>query len=354
MATKKKKRGTPPAKRDNRVLRFPCVTARQGDLTLALFAAPAKQLWQVVEVNRRDPDKEKGYQRALSQSRVEAIGRYIRGGNPIPTSLLVSLEGATLSQDGAQISIPNRHDSGWVIDGQHRLIGAHQTDIDVTVVAFLDLPLEKQVEQFVTINREAKGVPTSLYYDLLKELPRLKTEPEQAKERAASLADTMNRDGQSPFHNRIVIVTAPRRGELSLTNFVRKIERMVHPSKGKFNLYTELEQRGIFDNYYRALANVFPEVYRQPDTVFFQTVGFGALMNALPTVFDLAMLHYKGFRIEDAVRVLKAADFFNFDDWKQMGTGNAAENQAGEDFRQELLNALKPKGDDETSSLRLT
>ena len=33
------------------------------------------------------------------------------------------------------------------------------------------MDIDDQVFQFVTINRTAKGVPTSLYYDLLKHLP---------------------------------------------------------------------------------------------------------------------------------------------------------------------------------------
>ena len=58
-----------------------------------------------------------------------------------------------------------------MIDGQHRLAGAHEavalgTDLVLPVIGFLDLSIEKQVELFITINKEARGVPASLYIDL--------------------------------------------------------------------------------------------------------------------------------------------------------------------------------------------
>ncbi len=312
---------------------------KQGEYKLYLFSMPADKLWECVKINRREEDKNKGYQRALSTSRVNAISKYVKGGNPIPLSILISLEEKVkINKKNKTLTFPQSEDLGWVIDGQHRLAGMHKsgTKMEIGVIAFIGLNLEEQIQQFVIINREGKGVPTSLYYDLLKKLPKQKSDSELAKERAADIATILKRDEESPFYNRIVVVTAPTRGQLSLTNFVRKVAPIVQPNKGKFELYTEPEQQQIIDNYYQGLKVVFPKDFQSKSPIFFKTIGFGALMNSLPTVFDLALKHYQAFTVKDVVRALKQVDYFDFGAWNNLGTGNAAETMAGEDFKDEL------------------
>jgi len=335
-------------------LRFPCLILHQGNYQIVCFVAKATTLWEILQVNKRDPDKDKGYQRILSPARLASISKFIERGNPIPNSVLVSLvKGTTLSDNGKYVLIPRRKDAGWVIDGQHRLAGAHElhSDIEMLAMAFIDLPLKEQINQFVTINREARGVATSLYYDLLKHLPSNKSDSDIAKERASDIADMLRRDENSPFFGRVVVVTSPKRGEVSLTNFVRKVAPLVQRNKGKFHLYNVEEQKGIVDNYYKALANMFPAHSGEKDCVFFQTLGFGALIHALPTVFDLTMKNSTGFTVKDVSETLKNVEDFPFEEWTKLGTGNAAEVQAGEDLRTQLLMRIEGAGDGK--SLRL-
>lgn len=335
-------------------LKFRCLVVKQANYKLYCFAAPARTLWEILKINQRDIDKDTGYQRALSSSRVQSIANYIDHKNPIPNSILVALKQdfAWLSTDKRNLIIKNKEDAGWVIDGQHRLAGAKesQSEIPLFVIAFIGLGLKEQIQQFVTINREAKGVPTSLYYDLLKHLPTKKSEAEMGKERAADIANILRKDEDSLFFNRIVIST-PKKGQLSLTNFVRKISPLLVRTKGKFNLYSLQEQTGVLNNYFKALDHAFPSEFDENKMSFFKTLGFGALINALPTVFDLSMKNYGGFQVSDVVEVLKKVDYFDFSAWDQYGTGNAAEIQAGEDFRQELLSMFKKL--DESGSLKL-
>ena len=127
-----------------------------------------------LEINERDSDKDEGYQRTLSTSRVRSISDFVDRKRTIAPAIIVSLKkDAKFDKDAGELLIPKQANSGWVIDGQHRLAGAAKAseDIELGVVAFLDLDIESQIFQFVTINRTAKGVPTSLYYDLLKYLP---------------------------------------------------------------------------------------------------------------------------------------------------------------------------------------
>src|SRR5436190_6539142 len=197
---------------------YPCLPIKQGKYNIVLLTMPAKELYGLVKINRREEDKRKGYQRALLPNRTNVIAKFIDAGNAIPTNIVVAFDHAKLSHGGKTLQIEETGDAGWVIDGQHRLAGAYeaQKNIEVPVTAFLGLKENDQVTQFITINREAKRVPTSLYLDLLPLLKTLKKdESENAKARAVDIANGMKADEDSPFFNRIVALKSPTRGQLS-------------------------------------------------------------------------------------------------------------------------------------------
>lgn len=325
----------------SKVIEFPCTYFKQGNYEFVFFLGETSKLWDVLSINKRIEDKKEGYQRALSQGRVKKISHYISLGNPIPISILVSLEKAQLSKDKKTISIDHKEGAGWVIDGQHRLTGAFESKIDIVlpVIAFLGLDLGEQIRQFVTINREAKGVPTSLYLDLLPHLKNKKPS-DIARERVADIASQLKNDENSPFFGRIVVTSAPKKGELSLTNFVRKVTPLILEGKGILGPYTISEQLAVLTNYYLGLRNVFPTHFKNYESIFFQTIGFGALLNAFPTVFSISLKEYKAFRVEDVTKVFKKIDHFDFGVWTKMGTGSAAESQASEDLLSELLGSF--------------
>ena len=292
-----------------------------------------------MKINRKVEDKEEGYQRALSVSRADRIAKFIDAKNVLPTSVLISFDEGEFK--GGKLVVPRRKDAGWVIDGQHRLEGAHRakTDITLPVVAFVGLADAEQVNCFVTINREHKGVPTSLYYELLKQLPGSKLEADATKEIAADIASIAKRDEDSPFYRRIVSTSAPKSGEISLTNWVRKIAPLIKVG-GRLSTLPFDERLGVLDNYYKGLGQVFTKEFNRTDSVFFKTIGFGALMNVLPAVLDLCLQQYKGFRVADVAKLFKQVEHFDFNGWRQLGTGNAAETSAGNDLRAELSDAF--------------
>jgi DGQHR domain-containing protein len=336
-------------------IEIPCIVIEQNGHKMYSFSEDAKNMWKVLSINRRVEDKDEGYQRTLSQSRVNSISKYIDNNNTIPQSLLVSFDNGKLIEKGGikYLQIEKKADAGWVIDGQHRLVGAYKAkkNIDLAFIAFLNLEIAEQIQLFININQLAKGVPSSLYLDLLKSFPN-KTPQEQAKERVADIASELKRDEDSPFYARIVVTTAPKIGELSLTNFVRKVTPLIQPGKGIFASYTEMEQRSILSNYYKGLRNIFPSEFNKRDSIFFQTLGFGALMNALPTFFSLCLKEYSGFTLEDTTATFKKIDYFDFALWKSKGTGSAAEIEAGNDLSAEL-NTIFEVGNKTGGSIRL-
>lgn len=338
-----------------RPLRFPALEVNQSSNKLYVFKADASTLYGALSINRRIEGKDEGYQRTLSVGRVQSITSYIKQKRTMPGAIIVCFDAATFDKENNTLVVPKGTDVGWVIDGQHRLAGAEMaarsgTKIELPVVAFIGLNEIRQVEQFVTINREGKNVPTSLYLDLLKLLPNKKPS-DVAKERAADLATQLRKDESSPFFERIVVTISPKDGQVSLTNFVRKVSSVVIPDKGILSIYTEREQLAVVSNYYAGLRQVFQKEFDKKDSVFFKTVGFGALWNVFPTFFSLALKNQKGFEVKDVVAVFKQIENFDFSGWRQYGTGNQAEINAGEDLKAELLLAFNKDG--QSSSLRV-
>jgi DGQHR domain-containing protein len=334
-------------------LKLSATEIQQGTTKLYLLKAQASVLYGSFSINRRIEGKDEGYQRALSVSRVEAITRYIADRKkPIPGAIIVCIDAASFDKKRSLLTVPAGTDVGWVIDGQHRLAGAAMAarkgvDIELPVVAFSGLTPKAQIEQFVTINREAKNVPTSLYLDLLGNLPD-KNPADAAKERAVDLATELRRDEDSPFFERIAVTTSPKSGQISLVNFVRKVTPHITREKGILGAYTEREQSAVISNYYKAFSQVFSKQFDSKDSAFFKTVGFGALWNVFQFVFSLTLKNCSGFTVKDVVSILKRIESFDFSGWLQYGSGNQAETTAGDDLRSALALAFSsedgPKG----------
>lgn len=165
-----------------------------------MFKMHVKTLVQLCEVNRKEEQVQGGYQRMLSEFRIRAIAGYVVKGNPLPLSLLISFDEGEYDENSNTLIVPARRNNAWVIDGQHRLFGCLTSDLnlELPVIAFLKLNVAEQIAQFVTINKEAKGVPSSLYLDLLKDLPHLEKKL-SSKARAADIADSLRSDEKSSF-----------------------------------------------------------------------------------------------------------------------------------------------------------
>ena len=87
-------------------------------------------------------------------------------------------------------------------------------------------------------------MPTSLYYDLLPHLPKRLSASVRASERASDMSRELRTTEDSTFYGRVVL-TPPRKGQLSINNFVRKVGPLVTPEKGRFNLYGSVPIGGV-------------------------------------------------------------------------------------------------------------
>jgi DGQHR domain-containing protein len=313
----------------------------QAGTKLYVFAMDGETLFRISTISRREEDKERGYQRILKRSRANQIASYIdnqRG--MIPNNLIVAFKDSVKYTDG-KLQIPDEPEVALVIDGQHRLWGLHtaKTRYKVLVVGFIGLELIRQKELFITINKYQKGVPASLYLDLLPEIKDL-VEVDPTQYRAVDIVKELNDDETSPWYGQINM-TGEGKGVISLTNFVRKLKPLLGQPPLSHFLYEE--QYRLIYNYFTAVQAVFVDQWTDGRSLIRKTVGFGALMNALPEIFNITTRERLGEFTVDAISgILKLVQYFRFDRASLgAGSGTAAERAASDMLLEALMANLR-------------
>ena len=307
----------------------------QSGTKLYSFVMTGADVFRVSTISRREDDKELGYQRMLNRNRAMEIASYVDHRHGLlPNNLILAFKESVRYSQG-KLHIPVEPDAALVIDGQHRLWGLHlaKADFQVAVVGFIGLDLVRQKELFITINKFQKGVPTSLFLDLLPEIKDL-VGVDVAQERAIDLVKGLNVDEDSPWYQQINL-TGEGRGAISLANFVRKLKPLLGQPSITRLLYGEQYQ--LLFNYFTAVKTVFLEQWNDGRSLIKKTVGFGALMGTLPEMFVITTREKGEFTVSAIRDVLSLVDSFRFDkETLGAGSGTAAEREGTE----RLLNAI--------------
>ena len=163
------------------------------------------------------------YQRLIKKERLAAIRQFVNAGGFFPNSLIVSIDCkedenlfSEFSGQDAQstkagiLHLPKKYRSIYVIDGQHRLYGySEANDIAfsnvIPVVAFLNLPPDKQVAMFMEINENQKKVSKSLRNTLNIDLLWNSNNPNERKHALMlKIAEELGDYKHSPLYGRII------------------------------------------------------------------------------------------------------------------------------------------------------
>ena len=145
----------------------------KGSPAFVLFHAPASEIVAWADVDRLGPDNVTGAQRPLRELKVNKVARFLKAdsANTIPTSVVIAIDPAATSfsgkkganGDGEHGSIRltvKRMKPGLIIDGQHRVFGAHkfQPQMNLNIVAIIDDDDAERAFQFVVINNSAARI----------------------------------------------------------------------------------------------------------------------------------------------------------------------------------------------------
>ncbi len=163
--------------------KVPAIEGRMGRYTYYSFLIEPERLLKLSYVLHRNNANRQWmptYQRIIKKSRLKKVAEFVESGGYFPNSLILNLDsggkklrfdrGSTASQAGEStlgvLHLPQRYQSAYVIDGQHRLYGfagspRARTEL-VPVVAFVDLPNNEQTKIFMQINENQQAVPKNL------------------------------------------------------------------------------------------------------------------------------------------------------------------------------------------------
>jgi len=337
----------------DKFLKFPALEFIQNGSIMYAFIANSETIYEKFDVSRRIDDKEKGYQRSFSKVRIKDIKNYLTlGKGLIPNTILVNIDEGNHSYDtnNRELSLKDIGSIGFIIDGQHRVKGSYEADKNLLlpVIATVDLDVTEQAQLFVKINKSQRGVPTSLYLDLLDltegVIEDFDDENVSFQRRAIEIANRLNDDTESPLFKLIRTTGEPGRG-ISLSEFTSSLKPLVDPKIGKLLNYGFEEQYLIFKIYFKALKAVFLEQWEDPSSLVLKTVGFGGIMNSFYEIFTLVTQSKTQFSVENVIKTLSLIGDFKFNNETLPGGGVKAQSNAGRIIVTELKKALRNSED---------
>jgi DNA sulfur modification protein DndB len=203
----------------------PAIQGKMGGYTYYSFAIEPERLLKIAYVLHRNNANMRWmptYQRIIKKSRLKKVSAFVESGGFFPNSLILNIDngGKRLTFDRVDkqagsttlgiLHLPRKYRSAYVIDGQHRLYGfansKRATTELVPIVAFVDLPGEKQLELFMQINENQQAVPKNLQNTLNADL--LWTSPDRKKQANAlklKVAQLLGEQRSSSLRGRVII-----------------------------------------------------------------------------------------------------------------------------------------------------
>lgn len=207
--------------------RVPAIKGKMGGYTYYSFSIEPNTLLKLSYILHRintSDDTLNTYQRMVNKKRIKQIDEFLNSDNNFfPNSIIINIDtkkGAPLNfypATGAEhdstaklgvLHLPKCYKSAFIIDGQHRLFGYGFNDYRFThtipVVAFENLPSDKQANLFVEINNKQKSVDANLLKTLDAELKWDSPIADDAiRALKSKLAQVLDEREESPLYNRI-------------------------------------------------------------------------------------------------------------------------------------------------------
>ena len=327
----------------------PATDISTDEINAYLCALNADKIFSVAEVIRRKEDRQKGFQRNLSQVRVRQIAAYLSSPRHMFANNIIIAFDRELSFNNGKLILPTDEDKrGWVVDGQHRLAGIQQAKWKhkLAVVILSAITIEEMASLFRTINSTQKGVPTSLLYDLLG----LTKDGEFEEIRGHELAVKLNEEPESPLHRGIdMLGSGPNR--ISQTRIVNSLKPLITET-GLLRGYSIEDQFGILKNYFSAInARVGEETFRSPEHIFLTALGFASLVHLLPKVFTDTLARDNDFRVDSIYQTVAGIEDYDFSRMSHKGLGgDAGANKVSKNIAQLLRTRQE---DSDSPSIRL-
>lgn len=206
--------------------KIPAVRGKMGGYSYYSFSIEPEKLLKISYILHRinTNNKDKSYQRLVVKGRLKEIETFINDGNFFPNSIILNINtkqealhyDKVAGNHDSKISepvilyLPKKYHAAFIIDGQHRLYGYANTKYKATnsipVVAFENLPPEKQIDLFVQINSKQRPVSKNLLTTIGAELMWNSEKPDAAMLACMSrLLVELGTQEESPLYRQIML-----------------------------------------------------------------------------------------------------------------------------------------------------
>lgn len=286
------------------------IKCTQNDRTFYLASLKSSILEKICFISRREESPKDGFQRALSEPRAKSIAKYMdEFKGCLPATLILSAQAKsniTFDEESNNLSFDIKDNSFMVLDGQHRLYGLlfAEKDYEIPVAIFDKLTIKDEVNLFIDINTNQKGVPTALLLDI-KELTGKETSFE---EKQRKLFDLINSD--SPLAG-LLSPNKSRTGFIARNVFYEATKDFLE--NGYFaDKDVDFIHKGM-KNYLEALELVFATTKSKKAKLTTANI-FKASFSIFNDIIDKTFEKYGDLKVEHLQDILLPVANINYDD----------------------------------------
>jgi DGQHR domain-containing protein len=302
----------------------------QNNKTFYITTLNTTVLKDIAYVLNREEDSIKGFQRVLNTNRAKDIAKYMESENGvIPSPLILSAQpSAELKFDTktSKITFSNAKNSFLVLDGQHRLYGMFLSDKihSIPVIIFNNLKTFEEVNLFIDINTNQKGVPTTLLIDI----KNLSGKESKKEEKQRDLFDMLNKNS---VISGLMSATKSKVGKISKNTFNQATNKIL--DSGYFSdENTDVIYKAV-RNYLEASEIVLLSTNSEKAKLT-KSMIFRALFDIFNEVVELSFKRFSNLKLDSLTETLYPIGSLNYDNY--IGSSNSVLLKIVSDMKKEL------------------
>jgi DGQHR domain-containing protein len=306
------------------------IKVTQNNKIFYLTSIEKETLKDLAFVLNREEDSIKGFQRVLNTNRAKDIAKYMDDENGIiPSPLILSAQPSaqfTFDEKTSKITFSNSKNSFLVLDGQHRLYGMYlsKKNYTVPVIIFNNLITSEEVNLFIDINTNQKGVPTTLLIDI----KNLSGKESKKEERQRMLYDQLNNDS---VLKGLMSATKSQVGKISKNTFNQASAKIF--DSGYFSDENIDVIYKAVKNYLEAAENVLYST-NSKNAKLTKSMIFRSLFEIFNEVVELSFKRYSNLKMNSLIETLSPIGSLNYDNY--IGSSNAIFVKMVSDMKKEL------------------
>lgn len=321
---------------------FNAIKVTQNNKEFYITSLKASLLKELAFVLKRDEDPIKGFQRLLNQNRAKDIASYMDDKKGvIPSPIILSAQPNSemkFDTNTSKITFSNNKSSFLVLDGQHRLYGMYLStnDYEIPVIIFNNLKTADEVNLFIDINTNQKGVPTTLLIDI-KNLTGME---EKKEEKQRILFDFLNKDS---VLRGLMSPTKSQLGKISRTTFNQATDRLFET--GYFASENVDVTYKAVKNYLKAVEIVLLST-NSDKAKLTKSMIFRAVFEIFNDVVELSFKKHENLKVDSLSDILRPIGSLNFDNY--LGSSNSVMSKISTDMKIAMFrtsNNLEMDGD---------